>query len=161
MEAFQQRGDGVSIMRRRRQQRWRSCNLSALSSCYSLDFRKEGNRNVRESRERITNSIHTSSVIFSASDEIHTQQHPLRYDWEFPSSVGLTRKLPDIDIRPKLKEQMQYCMDHPDEISRLAKVQAQVSQVKEVMMENIEKKRRRETELARSAGERTILTTIR
>lgn len=42
-------------------------------------------------------------------------------------------------LRPKLKEQMQYCVDHPDEISKLAKVKAQVSEVKGVMMENIEK----------------------
>ena len=41
--------------------------------------------------------------------------------------------------RSKLKEHMQYCMDHPDEISKLAKVKAQVSEVKGVMMENIEK----------------------
>lgn len=41
--------------------------------------------------------------------------------------------------RPKLKEQMQYCVDHPDEISKLSKVKAQVSEVKGVMMENIEK----------------------
>uniref|UniRef100_K4AE39 Longin domain-containing protein n=1 Tax=Setaria italica TaxID=4555 RepID=K4AE39_SETIT len=39
----------------------------------------------------------------------------------------------------KLKEHMQYCVDHPEEISKLAKVQAQVSEVKGVMMENIEK----------------------
>ncbi|CAH8264563.1 unnamed protein product [Arabidopsis lyrata] len=39
----------------------------------------------------------------------------------------------------KLKEHMQYCMDHPDEISNLAKVKAQVSEVKSAMMENIEK----------------------
>ncbi|KAF5741255.1 putative vesicle-associated membrane protein [Tripterygium wilfordii] len=43
------------------------------------------------------------------------------------------------EFRPKLKEQMQYCVEHPEEISNLAKVKAQVSQVKEVMMENIEK----------------------
>ncbi|KAK4408211.1 Vesicle-associated membrane protein [Sesamum angolense] len=36
-------------------------------------------------------------------------------------------------------EQMQYCVDHPEEISKLAKVKAQVSEVKGVMMENIEK----------------------
>ncbi|KAB5569731.1 hypothetical protein DKX38_003524 [Salix brachista] len=30
---------------------------------------------------------------------------------------------------PKLKEQMQYCMDHPEEVSKLAKVKAQVSEV--------------------------------
>lgn len=39
----------------------------------------------------------------------------------------------------KLKEHMQYCIDHPEEISKLAKVKAQVSEVKGVMMENIEK----------------------
>ncbi|KAG6509302.1 hypothetical protein ZIOFF_034695 [Zingiber officinale] len=39
----------------------------------------------------------------------------------------------------KLKEHMQYCTDHPEEISKLAKVKAQVSEVKGVMMENIEK----------------------
>ncbi|KAH0460764.1 hypothetical protein IEQ34_008339 [Dendrobium chrysotoxum] len=42
-------------------------------------------------------------------------------------------------LRSKLKEHMHYCMDHPDEINKLAKVQAQVSEVKGVMMENIEK----------------------
>lgn len=41
--------------------------------------------------------------------------------------------------RPKLKENMQYCVDHPEELSKIAKVKAQVSEVKGVMMENIEK----------------------
>jgi vesicle-associated membrane protein 72 len=43
------------------------------------------------------------------------------------------------EFSSKLKEQMQYCVDHPEEISKLAKVKAQVSEVKGVMMENIEK----------------------
>ncbi|PON51970.1 Sybindin-like protein [Parasponia andersonii] len=43
------------------------------------------------------------------------------------------------EFGPKLKEHMQYCMDHPEEINKLAKVKAQVSEVKGVMMENIEK----------------------
>uniref|UniRef100_A0A2P2JY31 Vesicle-associated membrane protein 722 n=1 Tax=Rhizophora mucronata TaxID=61149 RepID=A0A2P2JY31_RHIMU len=43
------------------------------------------------------------------------------------------------EFGPKLKEHMQYCVDHPEEISNLAKVKAQVSEVKSVMMENIEK----------------------
>ncbi|GAV62744.1 LOW QUALITY PROTEIN: Synaptobrevin domain-containing protein, partial [Cephalotus follicularis] len=34
---------------------------------------------------------------------------------------------------------MQYCVDHPEEINKLAKVKTQVSEVKGVMMENIEK----------------------
>lgn len=37
---------------------------------------------------------------------------------------------------------MQYCVDHPEEVSKLAKVKAQVSEVKGVMMENIEKVRK-------------------
>lgn len=43
------------------------------------------------------------------------------------------------EFGPKLKEHMRYCVDHPEEINKLAKVKAQVSEVKGVMMENIEK----------------------
>ncbi|XBI26549.1 hypothetical protein VPH35_051232 [Triticum aestivum] len=43
------------------------------------------------------------------------------------------------EFRSKLKEHMQYCVDHPEEINKLAKVQAQVSEVKNLMMENTEK----------------------
>jgi len=45
----------------------------------------------------------------------------------------------DRDFGPKLKEHMQYCVDHPEEMNKLAKVKAQVNEVKGVMMENIEK----------------------
>ncbi|XP_074583219.1 putative vesicle-associated membrane protein 726 [Curcuma longa] len=41
--------------------------------------------------------------------------------------------------KSKLKEHMRYCVDHPEEINKIAKVKAQVSEVKGVMMENIEK----------------------
>ena len=34
---------------------------------------------------------------------------------------------------------MQYCMNHPEEMSRLAKVKAQIAEVKGIMMDNIEK----------------------
>lgn len=44
-----------------------------------------------------------------------------------------------IPYRPKLKEHMRYCCDHPEEINKFAKVKAQVAEVKGVMMENIEK----------------------
>lgn len=55
----------------------------------------------------------------------------------YSNAKGLAKKL----CRPKLKEHMQYCVDHPEEISKLANVKAQVSEVKGVMMENIEKVR--------------------
>lgn len=40
---------------------------------------------------------------------------------------------------PKLKEHMDYCIEHPEEISKMVNVKAQVSEVKGVMLENIEK----------------------
>ncbi|PWA53498.1 synaptobrevin, Longin-like domain protein [Artemisia annua] len=43
------------------------------------------------------------------------------------------------EFGPKQKEQMQYCVDHPEEFNKLSKVKAQVAEVKGVMMENIEK----------------------
>lgn len=43
------------------------------------------------------------------------------------------------EFGPKLKEHMQYCVDHPEEINKLAKVKAQVTEVKGVMIDNIEK----------------------
>lgn len=39
----------------------------------------------------------------------------------------------------RLKSHMEYCMKHPEEISKLAAVQKKVADVKDVMMENIEK----------------------
>lgn len=45
----------------------------------------------------------------------------------------------DREFGPKLKDHMQYCIDHPDEMNKIAKVKAQVSEVKGIMMENIEK----------------------
>ncbi|KAL3729624.1 hypothetical protein ACJRO7_026713 [Eucalyptus globulus] len=41
--------------------------------------------------------------------------------------------------RKAVTTQMQYCADHPEEISKLAKVTAQISEVKGVVMEYIEK----------------------
>jgi hypothetical protein len=55
-----------------------------------------------------------------------------------PIRACLTSFLFNIE-RSKLKEHMQYCVDNPEEINKLAKVKAQVSEVKGVMMENIEK----------------------
>lgn len=40
---------------------------------------------------------------------------------------------------PKLKEHMKYCVEHPEEMNKLAKVKAQVTEVKGIMMQNIEK----------------------
>ncbi|KAM7268689.1 hypothetical protein ACFE04_010855 [Oxalis oulophora] len=45
----------------------------------------------------------------------------------------------DREFGPKLKEHMQYCMTHPEEISKLSKLKAHISEVKGIMMDNIEK----------------------
>lgn len=41
--------------------------------------------------------------------------------------------------RPKIKEHMDYCLNHPDEMSKLSKLKAQITEVKGIMMDNIEK----------------------
>ncbi|KAE8709750.1 coatomer subunit delta [Hibiscus syriacus] len=45
----------------------------------------------------------------------------------------------DREFGPRLKEHMQYCVNHPEEISKLSKLKAQISEVKGIMMDNIEK----------------------
>ncbi|CAN4095686.1 unnamed protein product [Withania somnifera] len=54
-------------------------------------------------------------------------------------AANATAKSLNREFGSKLKEHMKYCCDHPEEISKLSKVKAQVSEVKGVMMENIEK----------------------
>lgn len=41
--------------------------------------------------------------------------------------------------RPILKGHMQYCLTHPEEMSKLSKLKAQITEVKGIMMDNIEK----------------------
>ncbi|KAL0928859.1 hypothetical protein M5K25_000786 [Dendrobium thyrsiflorum] len=45
----------------------------------------------------------------------------------------------DREFGPKLKEHMQYCISNPEEMSRLSKLKAQITEVKGIMMDNIEK----------------------
>jgi vesicle-associated membrane protein 72 len=39
----------------------------------------------------------------------------------------------------KLKEHMQYCVEHPEEMNKISKIKSQVAEVKGIMMDNIEK----------------------
>ena len=55
---------------------------------------------------------------------------------------------------------MQYCVDHPEEISKLAKVKAQVSEVKGVMMENIEKVKHLSSSLLPGKLSKMILSSL-
>ncbi|KAI4369565.1 hypothetical protein MLD38_017991 [Melastoma candidum] len=43
------------------------------------------------------------------------------------------------EFGPVMKEHMKYVLEHTEEIDKLAKVKAQVSEVKSIMMENIDK----------------------
>ncbi|KAJ1691889.1 hypothetical protein LUZ63_016044 [Rhynchospora breviuscula] len=47
----------------------------------------------------------------------------------------------------KIKEEMKYCMEHKEEVSKLARVQQQVDEVKGIMLENIDKALNRGTQL--------------
>lgn len=69
-------------------------------------------------------------------------QHPLADDDEdddlFQDRFSIAYNL-DREFGPRIKEHMQYCMNHPDEISKLSKLRTQITEVKGIMMDNIEK----------------------
>lgn len=54
------------------------------------------------------------------------------------AATALTNSL-DQAYGPRLKEHMDYCSAHPEELNKVLQVQKQVEEVKGVMMENIEK----------------------
>ncbi|KAK3036691.1 hypothetical protein RJ639_031559 [Escallonia herrerae] len=68
--------------------------------------------------------------------------HPLADDDEdddlFEDRFSIAYNL-DREFGPTLKEHMDYCMNHPDEMSKLSKLKAQITEVKGIMMDNIEK----------------------
>lgn len=45
----------------------------------------------------------------------------------------------DREFGPRLKEHLEYCNNHPDEISKISKLKSQITEVKSIMMDNIEK----------------------
>ncbi|KAJ6837388.1 vesicle-associated membrane protein 727-like [Iris pallida] len=45
----------------------------------------------------------------------------------------------DREFGPVLKEHLQYCTSHPEEMGKLSKLKTQITEVKGVMMDNIEK----------------------
>ncbi|EEF46598.1 vesicle-associated membrane protein 727 [Ricinus communis] len=73
---------------------------------------------------------------------INNEAHPLADDDDdddlFADRFSIAYNL-DRDFGPRLKEHMQYCMSHPEEISKLSKLKAQITEVKGIMMDNIEK----------------------
>jgi len=67
--------------------------------------------------------------------------HPLDEDEDddlFEDRFSIAYNL-DREFGPRIKEHMQYCMNHPDEISKLSKLRTQITEVKGIMMDNIEK----------------------
>ncbi|KAF7811524.1 vesicle-associated membrane protein 727 [Senna tora] len=68
--------------------------------------------------------------------------HPLADDDDdddlFEDRFSIAYNL-DREFGPRLKEHMQYCMNHPEEMSKLSKLKAQITEVKGIMMDNIEK----------------------
>ncbi|KAL8233244.1 hypothetical protein R6Q57_003022 [Mikania cordata] len=67
--------------------------------------------------------------------------HPLADDSDddlFEDRFSIAYNL-DREFGPRIKEQMDYCLNHPEEMSKLSKLKAQITEVKGIMMDNIEK----------------------
>ncbi|KAH7294590.1 hypothetical protein KP509_27G008700 [Ceratopteris richardii] len=64
--------------------------------------------------------------------------------YDFDTELGLEDKFDiayslDKEFGPKIKEHMQYCSEHPEELSRIARVKSTLSDVRGIMIENIDK----------------------
>ena len=87
-------------------------------------------------------------VYLVVADEAYGRQIPFacleRIKDEFKSQYGgratdaIAHSL-DRSFGPKIKAQMEYCAANPQELTKVSRVQAQVSEVKNIMMDNIEK----------------------
>lgn len=67
--------------------------------------------------------------------------HPLIDDEDddlFEDRFSIAYSL-DQEFGPRLKEHMQYCINNPEEMSRLSKLKTQITEVRGIMMDNIEK----------------------
>ncbi|KAG6763406.1 hypothetical protein POTOM_030820 [Populus tomentosa] len=88
---------------------------------------------------------------YSAS--IKNEAHPLADDDDdddlFEDRFSVAYNL-DREFGPRLKEHMQYCLNHPEEISKLSKLKAQITEVKGIMMDNIEKNVKNKVKLSGS-----------
>ncbi|XP_078435088.1 vesicle-associated membrane protein 727 [Wolffia australiana] len=73
----------------------------------------------------------------SINDE---ESHPLADDDDdlFEDRFSIAYNL-DREFGPRLKEHMSYCISHPEEMNKLSKLKAQITEVKGIMMDNIEK----------------------
>eukprot|EP00250_Pteridium_aquilinum_P026752 c33534_g1_i1 orf=188-892(+) len=69
--------------------------------------------------------------------EQHTS-HDFDIEFGFEDKFDIAYSL-DKEFGPKLKEHMQYCSDHPEELSRIARVKSTLSDVRGIVIENIEK----------------------
>ncbi|KMZ73530.1 hypothetical protein ZOSMA_146G00040 [Zostera marina] len=70
------------------------------------------------------------------------ESHPLADEDEdddlFEDRFSIAYNL-DREFGPRLREHMQYCINNPEEMSKVSKVKAQLTEVKGIMMDNIEK----------------------
>ncbi|XP_042410093.1 serine/threonine protein phosphatase 2A 57 kDa regulatory subunit B' beta isoform-like [Zingiber officinale] len=67
--------------------------------------------------------------------------HPLidEEDADMFGDIFSTAYSLDREFGPRLKEHMEYCINHPEEMSKLSKLKAHITEVKGIMMDNLEK----------------------
>ncbi|KAG6476389.1 hypothetical protein ZIOFF_065629 [Zingiber officinale] len=75
----------------------------------------------------------------SGSDSIAVPLAPESHWNDLVIIIAVFKHLGQIHIIPRLKEHMEYCINHPEEMSKLSKLKAHKIEVKGIMMDNIEK----------------------
>jgi len=91
--------------------------------------------------------VHSGYTFLVVADEAYGRQIPFAFlerlrDAFLEKFADRARTAPENSLNsafgPTIKRQMEYCRDHPDEISKMVSVQRKVDEVKGIMMQNVE-----------------------
>lgn len=91
--------------------------------------------------------VHAGYTFLVVADEAYGRQIPFAFlerlrDAFVEKSADRARTAPENSLNssfgPTIKRQMEYCRDHPEEISKMVSVQRKVDEVKGIMMQNVE-----------------------
>eukprot|EP00262_Sarcandra_glabra_P018369 TRINITY_DN655_c0_g1_i2.p1 TRINITY_DN655_c0_g1~~TRINITY_DN655_c0_g1_i2.p1 ORF type:complete len:243 (-),score=38.11 TRINITY_DN655_c0_g1_i2:233-961(-) len=85
-------------------------------------------------KKRYVANVSSGSPQLLADDDDDDDDDDDLFEDRFSIAYNLDR-----EFGPRLKEHMQYCTNHPEEMSKLSKLKTQITEVKGIMMDNIEK----------------------
>lgn len=123
---------------------WQATGVQCLSKCPRHNAKFTYNAD----RHSFNFVVHNGYIFLAVASDESNRQIPFSYidklKEDFLKKHGETAKTATANslqktYGPELKKQLEYAIAHPEEISKIAAVQAQVGEVQKVMLQNIDK----------------------